>query len=305
MTRTIRLAIVLGLAVVTAGCGYIVVPGDPTPDASGSSARPDAGWSAVATKVEQANGGLHVELAIRNDTGDWSEMHAVEGRPAHLDADGKTTDCATVTVGTGGHRLAPGFRMRAYTTGAKLKPTVEPLVVECAGATATKGTLSIDYSYVTGVFNYFVASTTMNKSLKVDLGATAGDLTYPVGTQIANVVEKADAKIAAINDCTLTLKTIARTATGIEFTWEARNPADAYRTTVRVTSPVIGADGVIYGVFESPALADAPETPAKGTIEWKTSVTVPTDAKGLYILASVESLGQKMFLNHAIDITDK
>ena len=58
-------------------------------------------------------------------------------------------------------------------------------------------------------------------------------------------------------------------------------------------------------VGTSPNLADAPITPAKGSAEWKTSVTVPAAVKGLYVLPAVESKEQKNFTSHAIDITDK
>ena len=48
-----------------------------------------------------------------------------------------------------------------------------------------------------------------------------------------------------------------------------------------------------------------PSRPPTGSAEWKTSVTVPADVTGLYVLPSVESKQQKNFSSHAIDITDK
>ena len=69
--------------------------------------------------------------------------------------------------------------------------------------------------------------------------------------------------------------------------------------------PVIGADGILYGFYESPSLADAPITPASQTAEWKTTVAVPKEVTGLYILLSVESKQQKLFVSHVVDISDK
>ncbi len=43
----------------------------------------------------------------------------------------------------------------------------------------------------------------------------------------------------------------------------------------------------------------------KGSAEWTTTVTVPNEDVGLYVLPSVESKQQKNFTSHAIDITDK
>jgi hypothetical protein len=39
--------------------------------------------------------------------------------------------------------------------------------------------------------------------------------------------------------------------------------------------------------------------------DWTTEVAVPQDAKGLYILLSVETGKQRLYANYAIDITDK
>ena len=109
--------------------------------------------------------------------------------------------------------------------------------------------------------------------------------------------------IDAINKNTLTLSAVERTADTIEFTWDTQNPTK-YPVYVHIgIPPVIGSDGVIYGRYESPHLADTPITPGKGTAEWKTSVAVPADVTGLYVLPSVESKQQKNFSSHAIDIT--
>ena len=122
---------------------------------------------------------------------------------------------------------------------------------------------------------------------------------------MTGLIEKSDAKIIAINKCTLSLTSVKRTADGLELAWHTTNPT-AYPTYVHIgTPPVVGSDGVIYGFYESPHLADTPITPASESADWTTEVAVPKDVTGLYILASVESKQQKNFVSHAIDITDK
>jgi hypothetical protein len=130
-------------------CAYIVLP-----EEEGSLGSADSkGWSAVATKIGKSEAGdLHIDLTIRNETGDWSAMQAAPGKPAVLTAgDGKTTSCDIIYFGTGGHRLAPGFQIRGFTAGTKAQPEIQPVYVECEGAEAVPGSeLSIDYSYADG-----------------------------------------------------------------------------------------------------------------------------------------------------------
>jgi len=298
-----RLAPAIASALLLAGCGYIVTPEDessPTPTTS-------AGWTAVATKVDAVAGGLHVDVTIRNDTGAWSAMQATPGEPAVLTkSDGTSANCTDVFVGTGGTTLAPGFQVRGYTGGTKAKPATQLLSVDCAGASAAAGSkLSIAYSYVTGAFNYYTPSAPTSAKLTVDLDKVAAGLTYPVAAPVDGVIEKADAKIIAINKCTLALTSATRTADGLELGWQTTNPTE-YPTYVHIgTPPVVGSDGIIYGFYESPHLADAPISPAGGSATWTTKVAVPKDDTGLYILVMVESEQQKNFISHAIDITDK
>jgi hypothetical protein len=304
-TRARRLLALAVAALVVGACGYIVTPADessPTPAAAGGV------WAGIATGVSQTAGGdLHVDLALRNDTGDWSALQlAAGGTVAVTGGDGKTAPCATAVVGTGGTSLAPGFQMRGYTGGSKTKPETKMLSVECAGVAPAAGQkLSIDYTYVTGDFNYYTPSKPVRAKLQVDLDKVVTDLAFPVAQAIDGVVQKATDPIEAINKCVLTLAKTTRSADGLEFAWHTENPT-AYPTYVHIgTPPVIGADGVIYGFYESPHLADTPITPAKGVADWTTKVAVPKDVTGLYILLMVESKQQKSFVNHAIDITDQ
>ncbi len=302
--RPARAAMLVVCAVVFGACGYIVTPADessPTPTTAGV-------WTAIATAVTQTPAGdLHVDLAIRNDTGGWSAMSvAPSGAVSLTTGDGKQSPCATAYVGTGGTSLAPGFQMRGYTGGTKTDPTTQLLYVECAGAAPAAGSrLAVSYTYVTGEFNYYSPAPPASGRLEVDLDKLAADLTYPVAEPVDGLVQKASDPIEAINKCVLTLTSATRTDTGLEFAWHTQNPT-AYPTYVHIgTPPVIGSDGIIYGFYESPHLADTPITPAGEHADWSTTVAVPKDVTGLYVLVSVESKAQKNFVSHALDITDK
>jgi hypothetical protein len=300
-----KLVPIILFTLLSFSCVYIVTPAElmVTPTSSASK-----GWSAVVTNVGKSEAGdLHIDLAIRNDTQDWSAMSAAAGHPAVLkDSAGKATNCDTVFVGTGGNRLAPGFQMRGYTGGTEAAPVTQLLYVECKGAVAAPGLkLSLEYSYITGYFNYYVAVNPTGGKMELDLDQVVSDLKYPVAESVAGLIQKPGDKIVAINSCTLTLTDVKRTDTGLEFSWQTDNPG-AYPTYVHIgTPPVIGQDGIIYGLYQDPTLADAPITLPGQKAVWTTTVAVPKNVAGLYILLSVEEKQQKNFWNHLIDITDK
>jgi hypothetical protein len=253
-------------------------------------------------------GDLHIDLTIRNETGEWSAMQAAAAKPAVLTAgNGKTIKCDTVFVGTGGHRLAPGFQMRGYIAGTKAEPRTQLIYVECKGAEAAAGsTLTIDYSYVTGEYNYYYPDTNkVDSTLEVKLDQVATDLKYPVAGTVEGSIQKPGTDIIAINDVVLILTGVERTDTGLLFKWQTSNPGE-YPTYVHVGNPpVIGADGIVYGFYETPDIVSVPITPAGDRAEWTTETAAPQDVKGLYILLSVESKKQRLFVNYAVDITDK
>ena len=298
------LILLLVCALLLSGCAYIVTPEpESTPMSTGQK-----GWSAVATNVGKTDAGdLRIDIALENGTGDWSAMQAAAGKPALLTAGGKTTNCDTVFVGTGGHRLAPGFQMRGFTAGTKAEPRIQPIYVECKGAEAAPGaTLSFDYSYVTGEYNYYdQEANKASGKMKLNLDEVATDAKYPITMPVEGLIRESGAIITAINDTTLTLTDVARTDTGLQFKWQTANPGE-YPTYVHIGNPpVIGADGIIYGLYESPDIASVPVTGAGKTAEWTTEVTVPKDVGGLVILLSVESKKQRLFTNYAVDITGK
>jgi len=305
MRRTKALVLALVSVLFLCACDYIVLPEDLDSPISGES----KGWSAVVAKVGKSDAGdLHIEITLRNETGDWSAMEAMPDKPAVLKgSDGKTTDCESVFVSTGGHRLAPGFQMRGYIGGTRAQPTTQLIYVECKGAEAAPGsTLSIDHSYVTGQYNYYYPDANkVDATLEVDLDQAAADLTYPIAEPVEGLIHKADAEILALNDVVLLLTAVERTDTGLQFAWQTSNPGE-YPTYVHVGNPpVIGADGILYGFYETPDIVSVPITPAGGTAEWTTEIAVPQDVEGLYILLSVESGKQRLFANYAVDITDR
>jgi hypothetical protein len=297
--------ILVCIVLFAGACNYIVLP----EGVELSESTESEGWMAMVTSVGTSDaGGLRIDLTIRNNTTDWSAMQAVEDKPAVLrSGDGQTTNCDTVFVGTGKHRLAPGFQMRGYTTGTKSEPVIQLLYVECSGAESAPGaTLSIDYVYFTGMYNYYEQEASKaDGTFELSLDEVIQDLEYPVASPVEDVIQPPDAQLNAINDCVLTLLGAERTDTGLQFAWQTTNPGE-YNTYVHIgIPPVIGADGIIYGLYESPDIASVPITPPdNGTAEWTTEVVVPNDVTSLYILLSVETGKQRLFQNYAIDITD-
>jgi len=310
MRSGLSLVAVAALAVVATGCGYIVPPADfstPTPALSSE------GWGGVVTNVSDSSGALHVDFAIVNSTGDWSAMNVSTSTATVTTTAGQTSDCATVFAGTSvfvsgsGWFLPPGFLMKGYTSGTTTDPKTQLLYVECAGVTkADAAKVAISYSYVTGHFNYYVPSQVFNNTMKLDLSKAAADAKYPIATTVTSLkITKVGEAITGINDCTVTLTSATRTATGLEFAWASTNPSQ-YQAYVHIgIPPVIGSDGILYGPYQSPHLSDAPITLAGGSASWSTEVAVPASTTGLYVLAPVETQQQKYFVDHVIDITDK
>ena len=299
-----KLITILVCTLLIYACAYIVLPEEEIQISTASK-----GWSVVVTNIGKSeDGDLLIDITIRNETGDWSAMHAIEKKPAVLTAsDGKTTNCNTVFVGTGGHRLAPGFQMRGYTAGTKAKPITQLIYVECKGAEAAPGSkLSIDISYVTGELNYFEQEANkVDAKLELNLDQVAKDVKYPIGEPVEGLIQEPGTEIAAINNNIFTLTDVQRNDKGLQFTWQNSNPS-GYPLKVHIgIPPVIGADGIIYGIFKIMDLESPPITPAGGKVDWTTNVAVPQDVKGLYILLSVESKKQRLYVNYAIDITDK
>jgi hypothetical protein len=238
---------------------------------------------------------------------DWITMHAVADKPAVLTtSNGKATNCDTVFVGTSGHRLAPGFQMRGYTAGKKDEMETQLIYVECKGAKIVPGSkLFIDVSYVTGQYNYYdKTATEADTKLEVNLDKVATDLKYPIATPVEGLIQKLGDMITGLNEVTLTLADVQRTDKGFEFKWQALNPSE-YPSALHVgPPPVLGGDGILYGLYQDPGSVSAPLTSPGKTTEWMTTVNAPKDVKGFYIMVSVET-GTRLFTSYAIDISDK
>jgi len=303
--RKVLIPVLLAYALVSFACVYVVLPeGLEAVDNS------EAGvWNAVVTNVgESDTGDLHIDITIRNETGDWSTMQAVADKPAVLTtSDGKTTNCDTVFIGTGGHRLAPGFQMRGYTTEEDGELATQLLYVECAGAVAAPGAkLSIDYVSYGGILNdYDPESNKAEGVLELNLDEVVTDLTYPIASAVEGLIQQPGVSFTGLSDNVVTLLDATRTDTGFEFKWQNFNPTKFPLKTHIGTPPVIGADGVVYGHYESLDIVPIPITPANGNMEWTTEVAAPQDVKGFYILLGVESNGPRNYKFYVLDISDK
>jgi hypothetical protein len=301
---------ILAAVLSTFACVYVVLP-EERKDTSAGAGAVDAGWAGMATSVGESEPGvLHIELTIRNDTGRWSTVRAADGRPAKLTSgDGTTTDCSTVLLGTGGHRLAPGFQVRGFTRSDDGEPVPQLIQVECEGAAVAAGsTLSIEYFYFLGELDYYIEIEETNRergTMEVNLDEVMTDLTYPVATPIDGVIQPADAEITALSDNIVKLVDLQRDEAGIQFTWENYNPFKfALKTHIGIP-PVVGEDGIIYGMYETLDMPPVPLTPALEKMQWTTEAPVPADVGGLYVLLSVESKKPRTYVNYAMDITDK
>jgi hypothetical protein len=295
---------VLAMSVVLAGCDYVVIPEQKS---TAPPAEAEGIWTAVATNVEETADGLGEDLAIRNDTGDWSAMELAEGGVVTLaDVNGGSRRCSTAVFGTGGTSIPPGFIMRGFTGGTRTEPQVELLRVECAGAVASEAsTLRVPYSFTTGEFNFYRPDPPRSRMLQVDLEAPIADLAYPIGAETDLTITKVGEPIEAINKILLTLVAVERTDGEIQMTWRTDNPTN-YQAYVHIGNPpVLGSDGILYGRYMPPHLVDTPITLANDSAEWTTSVAVPADVQDLYALPAVESVQQKNYVSHAIDLTEE
>jgi hypothetical protein len=267
------------------------------------------GWSAVVTNVGESDAGdLHIDITIRNDTGDWSTMHVVDGKPAILTlGDGTTTNCDTVFISTGGHRLAPGFQMKGYTGGKKDDLQTQLLYVECKGASAQAGSsLSMDYvSFGGDLDDYDPELNKTEGTLQLNLDEVVTDLTYPIASPVDGLVQKTDISVTALSDNVITLQDVQRTDTGFQFNWQNFNPTKFPLKTHIGTPPVIGSDGILYGFYESLDIVPIPITPANENMQWTTEVAVPGDVKGFHILLGVESKKPRTYVFYVVDISDK
>ena len=296
--------ILLAYAMISMACVYIVLPEGY--ETSRENSNGSTGWSAVATNIEKSESGdLHIDITIRNETGDWSAMNSMDDKPALLTNSGKSISCDTVFVSTGGHRLAPGFQMRGYTAGTTAEPVTQLIYVECAGAEATAGSiLTIPYSYVTGQYNYYEQDKNkIEANLEINLDEVKTDLVYPIAEQIDGLIQQPDIEIVAINKVILTLT-------------ECSVPRVIYNSPGRHLIPVNTQHMCISAIHRLLVMMGYYMDTTKHLILYlsrshqqvvqqngQPKYRFPQNVDGFYIMLSVETGKARLFANYAIDIT--
>jgi len=307
--KKIFVLILLITTLLISACVYIVLP-EGVENISGKKNAEDSGWIGIVTNVGKSDSGaLHIDITIRNDTGYWSTMRATDGKPAILTAnDGSTTNCDTVFVGTGGHRLAPGFQIRGYTYEENGQQETQLLYVECEGAEASAGSeLLIDYIRFDGELDYYVEIEEENKEagkMELNLDEVVSDLSYPTDSPVEDYIPDDNVEIIALSENVIKLLNVQPTDNGLQFTWQNHNPSKfALKTHIGIP-PVVGEDGIIYGIYETLDIPEVPLTPSQASVEWTTEVTVPEDVGGLYILLSVESKKPRTYSNYLVKINE-
>jgi hypothetical protein len=179
--------------------------------------------------------------------------------------------------------------------------------VECAGAEVSPGSkLEIAYESFSGELDDYTPEANKTEGLlQLDLDEVVSDLTFPIAAPVEGLILEPGVEIPALSDNVITLLDAQRNDPGFQFTWQNFNPTKFPLKTHIGIPPVIGADGIIYGPYETIDIPPVPLTPANDKAEWTTEVVVPADIGGFYILLSVESKKPRTYLNYAIDISDK
>ena len=269
--RPARAAMLVVCAVVLGACGYIVTPGRREQPRRQQTA---GVWTAIATAVTQTPAGdLHVDLAIRNDTGDWSAMSvAPSGAVSLTTGDGKTEPVRDRLRGHRRHEPGPRLpdaRLHRRHEGRAGRPS-------CSTSSAPGRRRQPDRGWPSATRTSRASSTTTRRPRPRAAGSrstwtsSAADLTYPVAEPVDGLVQKASDPIEAINKCVLTLTSATRTDTGLEFAWHTENPT-AYPTYVHIGTPPVDRLGRDHlRLLREPAPrrhADHPGRRARGLVD--------------------------------------
>ena len=148
---------------------------------------------------------------------------------------------------------------------------------------------SIDYISFSGILDdYDPEGNKSEGTLVVELDNIVTDLVFPIESQVEGLILPSNESITGLSENVVTLLDAQRTETGFTFSWQNFNPTKFPLKTHIGTPPVICADGIIYGRYETLDMVSVPITPAKANMEWATEVVVPKDLKSCYMLLSVE-----------------
>jgi len=197
--------------------------------------------------------------------------------------------------------------MRGYTAGKKAELETQLLYVECKGAVAAPGSkLSIEYVSFSGDLDDYDPELNKNEgTLELNLDEVVTDLTYPIASEVEGLIQDKGVSITGLSDNVVNLLDVQRTDTGFQFNWQNFNPTKFPLKTHIGPPPVIGADGILYGYYESLDIVPIPLTLANEKMEWTTEVMVPPDGKGFYMLLGVESKGPRKYVFYVLDISDE
>ena len=269
-------------------------------------------WSAIATDGRGRRPAATSTSTSRsdNETGNWSAMQvASSGAVALTTGDGKTATCATAFVGTGGNE--PGARLpdaRLYRRHEGEAGRPSSLYVECAGRRAGGRLEAGDRLLVRDRRVQLLLAVRAGRAPSSRSTSTRSPRTSRTRSRdpVEGLVEKPTDPIEAINKCDADPddRRPGR-PTGSKFAWHTENPT-AYPTYVHIgMPPVIGSDGVIYGFYESPHLADTPITPGRRDGRLDDGRRRPQGRHRPRTSSSASSRRQqKNFVSHAVGLAD-
>ena len=152
----------------------------------------------MATAVGPSDdGGIRIDLAIRNDTADWSTMAAAMEPAVLRGGDGRPSSAQRSTSARAGIVWLPGFQMRGLHRRDEGEPELVQLGVECdvgevpAGLDARPSTTR----------TWSVSSTTTTRdasradgTIDFALDTSRATSRYPVGQPVDGLVQPADVR---------------------------------------------------------------------------------------------------------------
>lgn len=272
---------------------------EPTPEEA-------RGWVLIPLEVTKTSTGegwaqLHVEFAVRNDTGDWGQMFtsAIDaGSPGVTTAEGYSYQCRPFDVDSE-YTLPPGFQVRGDAGGGVVEGQTS--YVECEVAEESSGySLDIPFLYEVGFGRRNEPSSYSYGTAHIDLGEAHQTQSYPVastpGVHVYSVGEP-----IALHNGTLTLNVVSRTDDTVSLDWAFSNASGGYETELDRRFAVLGDDGMVYDY--SPDLRWENPTAGPGQeISIRDRIMVPVDIGKLHLLLHVYTPESDMYTGYVIDL---